>query len=72
VSFGYGGGRYNEAFNNGTSLWYFRKNNQIDFDAAYSNNQMNTILSDWLTGHGLKDIQDILTNYLSTHYWLEY
>ncbi len=70
LSFGNGGGRYSEAFNYGTPVWNFRKNNQIDFDAVYLDNAGNkdsTLLSDgnWVKGYS----KNVLTNYMASHYW---
>ncbi len=70
VSFGYGGGRYSEAFNYGTPTYYFRKNNQVDFDAVYLNNTTNpdsVQMGDgsWMRGYS----RNILTHYRANHYW---
>jgi len=70
VSFGYGGGRYSEAFNYGPSVWYFRKNNQIDFDAVYQNNLDNTDSTDVGDGSWYKNYsKNTLSNYKANHYW---
>ncbi|MBK7029343.1 MAG: TonB-dependent receptor [Bacteroidales bacterium] len=71
VSFGHGGGRYTESFNYGPSLWYFRKNNQIDFDQAYLNNLNNSdsfLISNgtWVKNYS----KNVLTNYRANHYWV--
>ena len=70
VSFGYGGGRYSEAYNYGTATYYFRKNNQVDFDAVYLNNINNSDsvqLADGSTVTGYS--KNILTHYRANHYW---
>ncbi len=70
ISFGYGGGRYSEAIDYGTPTYYFRKNNQVDFDAVYVNNANNhdsAQIDDgsWVTGYS----KNILTYYRANHYW---
>jgi iron complex outermembrane recepter protein len=70
VSFGHGGGRYTEAFNYGTSLFYMKKNNQVDFDAAYENNLNNRDSVQLVDGLWMKNYsKNILTNYRANHYW---
>jgi hypothetical protein len=70
VSFGYGGGRYSEAFNYGTPTYYFRKNNQIDFDAVFLNNFSNQDSSQLADGTWMKGYsKNILTLYKADHYW---
>lgn len=70
VSFGYGGGRYSEAFNYGTPVYYFRKNNQVDFDAVYLNNISNTDSAQLYDGNWVKGYsKNILTHYRANHYW---
>jgi iron complex outermembrane recepter protein len=68
-SFGYGGGRFTEAFQS-PPAFAFRKNRQIDWDAIY---QMNSTHEDTYTtpeGQVLSGYSKvILTNYLATHYW---
>ncbi|HOW31223.1 MAG TPA: TonB-dependent receptor [Bacteroidales bacterium] len=70
LSVGYGGGRYSEAYNYGTSVYYFRKDNQVDFDAVIQQNIANedsTQLSDgtWVRKYS----KNILTHYRANHYW---
>ncbi|MBK7211781.1 MAG: TonB-dependent receptor [Bacteroidales bacterium] len=69
VSFGTGGGRYTESFNYGPSLWYLRKNNQIDYDAAYQLNN-HTDVTELANGNLVSGYSKIiLTNYKAEHYW---
>jgi iron complex outermembrane recepter protein len=68
-SFGYGGGRFTEAFNN-MPAFAIRKNNQIDWDGIYKLNETHT--DEFITPGGeiLNGYSKvILTNYLATHSW---
>lgn len=71
LSMGYGGGRFTEAFDYGKSTWSFRKNNQIDFDAIFTNNTIHndsTNLDDGSVVYGYS--KNILTHYRANHYWV--
>lgn len=70
ISLGYGGGRYSEAYNYGLPTYYFRKNNQVDFDAVFLNNANNPDSvqikeGPWIKGYS----KNILTHYRANHYW---
>ena len=68
-SFGYGGGRFTEAFDN-QPAFAIRKNNQINWDAVYLLNTTHTDTYKTPEGEVLSNYSKvILTNYLATHYW---
>lgn len=70
VSFGSGGGKYTEAFNFGKAANKFRKDNQIDWDAVYQNNVINSDSAQLSNGSYAKNYsKNILTNYLASHIW---
>ncbi|MBE0663625.1 MAG: TonB-dependent receptor [Bacteroidales bacterium] len=68
-SFGHGGGRFTEAFDN-LPAFAIRKNNQIDWEAIH---ELNSTHTDEFTTSGGETLSGyskvILTNYLATHYW---
>jgi hypothetical protein len=68
-SFGYGGGRFTEAFQS-PPAFAFRKNRQIDWDAIYLLNSTHEDTYTTPDGQVLSGYSKvILTNYLATHYW---
>lgn len=70
VSFGQGGGRYTEAFNYGPSLWYMSKNNQVDFESAYTENQVHQDSFQISNGQWIRNYsKNILTHYRANHHW---
>jgi iron complex outermembrane recepter protein len=68
-SFGYGGGRFTEAFDS-PPAFAIRKNNQVDWDAIFLLNSTHTDTYTTPNGNILSGYSKvILTNYLATHYW---
>jgi iron complex outermembrane recepter protein len=71
ISFGYGGGKWNEAFDQHPWIFsYYNPSGQIDWETIYNNNSTNQehyTLADGTdtTGYSL----DIQTNYLASHIW---
>lgn len=69
LSFGAGGGNFTESFMS-ESAFTFRKNNQIDWDAIYLQNQNNPDSALIANGQYVKGFSKIiLTEYLADHIW---
>jgi outer membrane receptor for ferrienterochelin and colicin len=69
VSFGNGGGKFSESFMSQPAN-SFRKNNQIDWDAVYQQNIMNTDTFQLANGQKVTGFSKIIqTNYLASHIW---
>lgn len=69
LSFGHGGGNFSESFMSDPAL-SFRKNNQIDWDAIYHQNVVNTDSAQLENGQYVKGFSKIVqTEYIADHVW---
>ncbi len=69
ASFGQGGGNFSEAFMSAPAL-EIRKNNQIDWDSVYRQNQNHTDVAPLANGEMVGDFSKIvITEYLADHVW---
>jgi len=69
MSFGHGGGNFSESFMSAPAL-SFRKNNQIDWDAIYLQNMLNSDSAQLENGQYVKGFSKIIqTEYIADHVW---